>query len=71
MALFDTTFNPHFAPGPRRLARILDDTLDDLIHLRRSPDVPDSRLRLAGVPPLLVLEAERQRCVRTHPEHAS
>jgi hypothetical protein len=71
MAPFDTTVNPHFAPGPRRLTRILDGTLDDLIRLRRSADVPDSRLRLAGVPPLLVLKAERQRRVRTHGERAS
>jgi hypothetical protein len=63
--------NPHAAPDPDRIARIHDATLARLIALRRAGDVPPSRLRLAGVPPLTVLEHERRRREHSRLEAAS
>jgi hypothetical protein len=54
-----------------RLTRIDDRILSDLIALRRVGAVPSSRLQLAGVPPLVVLETERRRREGLHVEAAS
>jgi hypothetical protein len=53
--------NPHPIPNSVRMYRVDDHILNDLIVLHRAGTVPGSRLRLAGIPPLVTLEAERQR----------
>lgn len=52
---------PHSTPSHRRLAHMEDVTLGRMIALRRAAIVPEDRLHAAGVPPLMSLEAERQR----------
>jgi hypothetical protein len=53
--------NSHPAPDRVRLTRILDEILTRTLSLRRAGDAAVARLRLAGVPPLAVLESERRR----------
>jgi hypothetical protein len=66
-----TNTTPHRAPDDPRLALVLELKLRHLIPLRRANTVPGSRLDQAGIPPLLSLEAERQRRERSRVAAAS
>jgi hypothetical protein len=53
--------NPHPVPDPGRLARVHDETLARLIVIHVADLAPEPRRQLAGIPPLVTLEAERRR----------
>jgi hypothetical protein len=62
---------PHPIPDQHRLAKATDATINRVIQLIRDDLAPPSRLKLAGVPPLSQLEAERRRRVRLREAGAS
>jgi hypothetical protein len=66
IAMVRSCANPHPTPDPVRLTRVLDQTLFTLIAVRRAGNVPEVRLQLAGVPPLVILESERRRREAAH-----
>ena len=62
---------PHPVLTERRLAHVHDNTLRRMIELCHTATIPGDRLRLAGVPPLARLEAERRRRERAQEASAS
>jgi hypothetical protein len=74
MTEFEATYyrnRPHRTPSSEQLGRIDDHVLSDAITLRSNGAVPDRTLRLAGIPRLTDLVAERQRRGASRLEQAS